>query len=558
MVELTGSRLSITTSTLKAVFDNGKLVSLTHRSGGGELVSPPATDSPSPLILVFANGQQIDISSGSDTQIIARRLDDRTAEYRFHSWSGDGILRISECPDTGDLLVEPSAYSSRMGLVACRWSISSIAPDLRLVAPFFQGINLEMTDTLTRDTNWNWPHMWEAGFAILQGKSHGFSVHVRDTQYRPKSLKVGTKAAANCLGFNTEAFGPVDQNRGAGGLVWHINVHGADWREPARRYRAWLFEAYDLAKRMASRPAWLNEIRLAASWVRSDPAVLDALAEKIAPSKVLLHLSEWRDHGYDEYYPDFTPSSAARAFMAKARGMGFHVAPHCNSIDMDPSHPVFALLRDFVYTNLDKTTAGWAWRNNVLPVPGSNKALVENRSAKVMVKIHPGLSMWRSILRQHIEEAMRGLNSDSVFIDVTSCTWNLHNALVENMTCTQGMAKLIDDIGAIPPGMAVGGEGLNEITMQGLCFAQAHLFLSWQTSIEGLARTAGTAVNAFLFADMARTFGYSDLSGKTENSALRMRTHHSLGAIPTFTGLSAEDIRKPNKAVQELFELACS
>ncbi len=558
MIELTGSRLSVTTSTLKAIFDNGLLISLTSRSGGPELIGPPAADSPSALSLIFPNNQQVDLSADRDTQIIARRLDDHTAEYLFHGWRGDGILRISECTQTGDLLIEPSAYSNRMGLVACRWSIANIASDLRLVAPFFQGINLEMTDPLIRDTHWNWPHMWEAGLAILQGKSHGFSLHVRDTQYRPKSLAVGTKAAANCLGLNTEVFGPVDQNRAAGGLVWRINVHGADWREPAGRYRTWLFDAYGLGKRMASRPAWLNEIRLAASWVRSDPTVLDALSEKIEPRKVLLHLSEWRNHGYDEYYPDFTPSDAARAFMAKARAMGFHVAPHCNSIDMDPSHPVFALLRDFVYTNVDKTTAGWAWRNGVLPVPASNKALVENRTAKVMVKIHPGLSMWRSLLRQHIEAGLTGLGSDSIFIDVTSCTWNLHNALVENMTCTQGMARLIDDIAAIPPAMAVGGEGLNEITMQGLSFAQVHLFLSWQSSVAGLERTAGTAVCAFLFAGLARAIGYSDLSGKTENSALRMRTHHSLGTIPTFTGLSADDIRKPNKVVQELFELARS
>jgi len=115
---------------------------------------------------------------------------------------------------------------------------------------------------------------------------------------------------------------------------------------------------------------------------------------------------------------------------------------------------------------------------------------------------------------------------------------------------------VIDDIGAIPPSMAVGGEGLNEITMQGLSFAQAHLFRSWQTSVDGLERTAGTAVNAFLFDGMTRTIGYSDLSGNTEPSALRMRTHHSLGAIPTFTRLSADDIRRPNRAVQELFDLA--
>ena len=65
MIELTGSRLSITTSTLKAVFDNGNLISLMHQSGGSELVSHRPRIRLPALILVFPNGQQIDISSGN-------------------------------------------------------------------------------------------------------------------------------------------------------------------------------------------------------------------------------------------------------------------------------------------------------------------------------------------------------------------------------------------------------------------------------------------------------------------------------------------------------------
>ena len=82
------------------------------------------------------------------------------------------------------------------------------------------------------------------------------------------------------------------------------------------------------------------------------------------------------------------------------------------------------------------------------------------------------------------------LKLDSVFIDVTLVTQNLHNCLVESMTSTEGMKKLIEHIGSLNNGIVVGGEGLNEITMQGLSFAQAHLFKSWQTSIDGLERLA--------------------------------------------------------------------
>ena len=273
-------------------------------------------------------------------------------------------------------------------------------------------------------------------------------------------------------------------------------------------------------------------IRLAGCWLDTNPDVLDALAEKIEPGKVLLHLAN-ATTATTRTTLTSRPWTPLAAISQGRAAMGFHVMPHCNAIDMDPTHSIFPIVRDFTYRNLDKTPAGWAWDNGWLPVPTSNKALVENRSRKVMVKIHPGLSMWRSLLTEAIEKGLTGLPTDTVFVDVTANIWNLHNALVENMTCSEGMARLLDLVASIPPGLTVAGEGLNEVIAPGQAFAQAHLFRSHQTSYPGLERTGGTAVGDFLFGALCRTIGYSDLSGGTENSQMRMKVHHSLAAIPT-------------------------
>ena len=82
--------------------------------------------------------------------------------------------------------------SNRAGLAACRYNVAGIAPDLRLIAPFFQGINLELADPLINNSHWVWPMSWEAALLILQGKTEGFWIHVQDTQYRPKGVQVGT------------------------------------------------------------------------------------------------------------------------------------------------------------------------------------------------------------------------------------------------------------------------------------------------------------------------------------------------------------------------------
>jgi hypothetical protein len=118
------------------------------------------------------------------------------------------------------------------------------------------------------------------------------------------------------------------------------------------------------------------------------------------------------------------------------------------------------------------------------------------------------------------------------------------------------MKRLIEQIAELGEGLAVGGEGLNEITMQGLSFAQAHLFRSWHDNCEGLERTGGCALNDFLFGKLCRTFGYSRLSGETEEEELRMRVHEEHGAIPTVTVRRAEEITSPNSAVEKALELA--
>jgi len=362
------------------------------------------------------------------------------------------------------------------------------------------------------------------------------------------------------LGMDTEAYGPIDNNLTAGNLSWRINVYQGDWQVPAAIYRDWLWNAYDLKKEEERRSPWFHDIKFAVSWCPGEPSILDALAKKIAPSKVLLHYPDWRTDIYDQNYPTYQASENGRNFIRKCQEMGFHVMPHCNSIDMDPSHPAYNLIRDFQYRDLEtKHLMGWSWVDGkAIGVPESNESRNHNRDKNVMIKVHPGLSMWRSILGENILKAGNDLGLDSVFIDVTLVTQNLHNCLVESMTSTEGMKYLISHISRLGKGLVVGGEGLNEITMQGLSFAQAHLFKSWQDSTEGLERTGKCNLNQVLFGKLCKIIGYSGLSGKNEDEETRMQIHLEHGGIPTITIDSVSEITNPNVAVKHLLELANS
>jgi hypothetical protein len=331
-----------------------------------------------------------------------------------------------------------------------------------------------------------------------------------------------------------------------------------DWRVPAEKYRQWYWQAYNLESEEQRRQLWIYDVKLALSWCPGSSEILNALVKRVSPKKVLLHFSNWRTDEYDENYPNYVASESAKVFIKKCQQMGFHVMPHFNSVDMDPSHPVYTQIRDFTYRDIEtKQLQGWSWyKGRGIGVPESNMNRLNNRDKKVMVKIHPGLSMWRSILGENILKAARELSLDTVFIDVTLCTWNIHNCIVESMAPTEGMNRLIRHMANLGDGLVVGGEGLNEITAQGQSFAQAHLFKSWQSSIEGLERTGGCNLNEFLFGKLCRTIGYSGLGGRNKDEELRMQIHMEHGTIPTITIRSAEDIINPNPAVKRMLDTA--
>lgn len=548
----------VETATLRAKLEKGFLTALESKLDGEKFIEPFDRSRFDALRLVYRGRETVDLGEQLFGNVSARQITPACAEIRFHNWNGDGLIRVSADPVSGDLVLEPSGYSSRPGVRACRYTIAGIRRDLRLVAPFYQGVSLELSDPLIRGSHWLWPQGWEAGLAILQGAGSGFWIHTQDNRYRYKALRVGLDDDPHALGLDAEAYGPIDDNLAAGGLAWRVNVYQGSWQVPAARYRDWLWKAYDLAAEERRRAPWIHQLAMAISWCPTEIAVLESLARKVNPARVLIHLPNWRTDPYDENYPTYTPSEAAREFLARAKQLGFHVLPHFNSLEVDPNHPVYTQLRDFQYRDVEtKKLYGWSWVNQRnIGVPESNAARLRFRDKKVMVKIHPGLAMWRSLLCERIQENARALGLEGVFIDVTLVTANLHNALVEGMTSSEGINRLIHEVGAIGEGLSVGGEGLNEVIAQGLSFAQVHLFRSGHSNIEGLERTGGCALNDFLFGRICRSFGYSRLGGRDEAEELRARIHEEHNALPTITIRSAEEIDSPTPWVRRALERA--
>jgi len=550
MITVKDNVVTVSTVTMEAVIKEGVLVSVKDR-GGREYLDANASEAPA-LEIVYRNKETVAVTKDKYAAVHCYTLSDYCAEIRIDSLYGNGVLTITEDSETGDMCIEPEVTSARRGVLAARYTIGGISKELRIVAPFFQGVDMDLNDELIVKRKWIWPHMWEAGLAIFHDGDSGFWVHCQDNQYRSKSLFI---SGNNSAGFDTEAWGPVDNSFSAGGIAWHINVFKGGWRVPAARYRDWLWKAYALEKEEKMREDWVKDLRLAIPWCPTNKDVVDALAKKVDTKKVLLHLPYWRNKKYDQCYPDFTPSDEFKEFLKYANKLGFRCMPHANSIDMDPSMPEYRYVADFKYRDIENESfMGWSLMGGM---PASNKSLLENRDMNVMVKVHPGLAMWRSVLAENLDNALKQLEYDvsGLFLDVTLCTYNLANSLVDNNTTMQGMQRLISHVRNIRGGLPIGGEGLNEVIMQKISIGQVHLF-DYNLNGEPLERTGKCDLNQFLFGKLCRAIGYSGLGGGSETELIRMRVSEEHGTMPTLTIGDAYSIENPNPAAARLLKMA--
>jgi hypothetical protein len=142
-----------------------------------------------------------------------------------------------------------------------------------------------------------------------------------------------------------------------------------------------------------------------------------------------------------------------------------------------------------------------------------------------------------------------------VFLDQTLCTWNSDNGVVENLTTVEGMRQLQDEFAAIEPGVVLAGEGLNEISFQRECFAQAHIHDGWG-ELKPHHIPAAHPVCAHLWKGHTRLVGYYHLGPKDKDAEIAVEVYRRMDAIPTLICPNPSLITRDQPVVKRLLELA--
>ena len=542
MIRKTEQGLVVESTTTIVEFKQDRIVSIRDARSGEEFLDPALQQGVPGFELLHQNGKTSPLGVHPLAhQVHTTLLTGQIAEMVVNDWECDVSTRITIDEPTGDILIEPSAWTMQGGIAGLGLNVAGIRTDLQLVGPFQQGIRLPMDHPQMKGKYALWPSDWEAGFLVFENGQSEFSIQAWDSHFLFKGVRIGHEANSQVAQFLTLAPGPLENNRCVGNLCWRISAYQGDWTVPVKRYRDWYWQAYHLEEAAQQRPDWLEDIRLAVSWCPTNPDLLDALAKKIDPKAVFLHVPSWRINQYDQDYPAYIPDEKGKAFLLKARAMGFHAAPHTNTCQMNPDHPLFFQARDFCTRSpMDLRWGGWTW----LPVKGwgnygppqSYSQMPSHKDWNVLVNVHLAWSPWRRQLTQSIAHLIEELQLDSIFVDVAQYIHNSDNAQLEGLSYAEGSLKLIRELAELAHGFCVSGEGRNEISTQHLSMVQFHLYnFAHMYAIDGQdvhwVLDGTLPVGELLFNGLARGIGYNYGQGK--NRRYMIDATLKQGAIPT-------------------------
>ena len=558
MIRIEGRHIIADTKTQTLLFTDGRLTQATSKLDQKTYLRDISSED-IPLTLVYAQGTTLPLGKAAHAHMDIVRYSDHVVNLSFDTWNGHGELLIEEETETGAVCVTPSVHTSRPGVFACRWDIRGLEPGLSVTLPFLQGFRARLDDPILKweiFRDLRYPYRWEDNFVAFGNDAGGIWIHSEGSRNRFKFLHIGSEESPYCAAFDTQNCGPIEDLLSAGGVTWKLNVYTGNWTVPVLSYREVLKKEPAWEASRATLPDWFSDIKLAYCWCPTDPKILDILKEHIDPKHVLIHLPHWRIHKYDQQYPDYTASPEAAEFIRKGTRMGYHIAPHFNCYEIDPSLPEFELVRDFRYRDVENGQVwGWGFRFSETDwgIPEGNTTLRSSRSRNVMTKIHPALPAWRNLFASHVKKAVDEIGLHRAFLDTSHKTLNLRNGLFNDTNTIDGARELFTLVQKINGGLALGGEGMNE-TLLFQHFAQGHSMYHGP-ELEMIPVENYAPVNHLLFGELCHLIGYHNQ--KTYERRMQQDAcDEKRGFLPTLLGDMIYDLDQERSVSRHILQRA--
>jgi hypothetical protein len=497
-----------------AVIQDGMLISLKGRDGRQWLITPqepieqavgieldtPENDwagSSEPV----DGGQRFDHFSDKIQAVIDNR-------YRFDDQSGD-------------LVVTQAAQASHGHLKAVSWSLGYVPLDMQVIVPHNGGRVVRPQD-VDRIETINYPFGLEAQLIIFEKDGHGFYLWSDDPNFHFKQIELIKTSHGWLVRMTAKAQAPWDQTKILKSQRWRINTFDQTWRQPARRYRQWAAEAFDNQTLEDRTPTWARDIRcILYSSLKIPP--IQTLAKTLDPRQTMIYLLKWRKQEFDRGYPDYDQDARGlMEFVTEAHRLGYRVMLHTNFFQLDYSDPLFKELGDKQILKEDGTLAGW---NNTRHNPPIQSAY-----------INPASKRWREEMVTRLTRLVERTGADAIHLDQNFHVYNDLHGPIDGMNMPQGVVALHRDLRHAMPEIALGGEGLNELTFPYLSFAQRHVFALMRKAIDRDQLKDAHPISSYLFSDSVNAYGWPGMASPAEDGqryAAWWEEYRNWATIPT-------------------------
>jgi hypothetical protein len=399
----------------------------------------------------------------------------RAVEFTFRGDEQDSIysVRYELDEQTGHLLVTQHGQGSRKALSAVRLSLGPVTCRGNLLLPVFHGVKASHSEDFFKfeSSRWDWPSGWPIPVALFNDPLGGLWVHTRDTQHRFKSIDYRYEGdGAWTIALDSANFAPFEPYSSVDGLTWRIETYEGDWTVPVDAYKDWAYDAYDLPGKAYARPDWVDDLKLAikkSDFVAEDKieAYLDLLSEYVNPSQTLLL------------------NVSRPKFIREARKRGFRTMYYVLYFGLWTFHDRFKEFEPYSIRNpYSQEVEGWNLKGEW--------------SAESDIKLHyinPAYKPFRDMKINEFKEMMEAAPADGIFIDQSFMMYNDGNGLIDGKSTVDGNMAYHKELAAAIPGVAIGGEGINEVSFLYESVCEFHI-LSLDLQADSTGRAKGWSI----------------------------------------------------------------
>lgn len=433
-----------------------------------------------------------------------------------------------------------SKFNSSKPIWLVEWKISGLRIE-EVYIPALGGQSIKSNTPQGTSLSYKYPFWWNAQFILGKIENSGIIIRSKDEKPGLKLLRVLKEKETFEITYGFEVPAPLDKTTFE--AEWYIDFYNGDWKNGVDIHREWLEKTFQLKpyKNHPNFPNWTLDINFTLEvWgARRDkinPAhSFDEIRERIkefakiySPSKTLLYLPGFAEHGIDSNAPDYNPSPQCggeenfKLLIDEAHTLGYRVMIHTNVLAMTFHHRLY---KDFKkYQVIDCFGRAQTWGLDMdgdwLPEP-------------YFAYINPANKQWGDLMQKTLGDLIEKYNLDAVFLDQTLLAFNVSNG--ENFM--KGMREHIQSLQKAFPNILFAGEGINEQVLPALPMAQIHGIDSI-TEVHGMEGQVSWRevhpISSYLFGKYTRLTAHLLTKHPSHQMfAFQEKSYNRLGVIPS-------------------------